>query len=87
MSGTGYEHLSTEKDNVVLIGTGVAAGISFLTTSFTLFLYCKFDCLRTFAFKLVTFLNFTGFLLSISSIIFVVLDLMDEDQSDYNWFC
>ena len=67
-----------EIDERHLLITGVASLLSFISTSFTLYLFFKYDYLRSFAFKLVTFLNFAGFLQSLDYIVYVVFALCDD---------
>ena len=57
-----FHKIDYEVNDVHLIVTGIASLLSFLSTSFTLFLYFRYSYLRSFAFKLVTLLNLTGFL-------------------------
>ena len=61
-----------EENKYIIIITGIAAGLSFIGTSFNLFMFAKYKHLRTFTYKIIMMLNFSGWLLSISAIIYLI---------------
>ena len=72
-------------DDRHLLITGFASLLSFTSTGFTLYLFFKYDYLRSFAFKLVSILNFAGFLHSLDYMVYVVLAFQDDYFTFPEW--
>ena len=67
------------ENNYIITITGIAAGLSFIGTSFNLFMFAKYKHLRTFTYKIIMMLNFSGWLLSITAIIYNITTIMEDE--------